>query len=317
VRYRFDLTLSMTDGQTTARAGEHLTYTLRITNTSSYPVTATGVTIVDYLEPGLPDLTSTVLSYSGGTPGWSYAGSDGDYAMYEYAVGALGPNQSRTITMAVQVINPLPAGVLAVRNSAEIVDDGAGGVESDPTNQTASDTDIVAGADLAITGLSLLSQAGQQATVIVTVTNQGVDATLGPDGVGWFGTDLYVKPAGSSAPLGPQDRYLGACPTATNYCPNDIRWSLYQITNPHGGAGLAPGESWVLTYTTALPAGNEFWLYAQTDTFWGEKGDPDPTMFGSSQHGRLVEADEANNISGVLIVRTGSRVFLPLVVKNR
>jgi hypothetical protein len=188
---------------------------------------------------------------------------------------------------------------------------------SSPVQPGESDnTSVVSGPDIAVTGLRVVSISAQQATIVVTVTNQGISATIGPDSTGWFGTDLYVKPAGDPPPSGPSDRYLGACPTPTNYCPSDIRWDLYRVTKYPGGAGLAPGESWVLTYTYPLSAGSEYWLYVQADPFWGERGDPDPMLvFGSSPHGRIVEVDEANNIFGpVLVDLTVKQVLLPAVM---
>ncbi|HEY4691662.1 MAG TPA: hypothetical protein VIK33_20305 [Anaerolineae bacterium] len=316
VKYRFDLSLSKTDGLLTASAGDRLTYTLRITNTAAYPVTATGVIITDYLEPGLPGLTATVLSFAGGTPGWSFVEVDaGGNQVYAYPIGALGPNQSRAITMAVQITGTLPPGVLAVRNSAEASDDGLSGIEVDPSNQSASDTDVVAGPDLAVTGMRLVSRSGLRVTIAVTVTNEGKDATQGPPATGgWFGSDLYVKSVGDPPPYGPGDRYLGVCPTPTNYCPSDLRPDLYRITKSYGGEGLAPGESTTLMYTYELPAEDVYWLYAQADTFWGQG----TSEFGTSANGRIVEGDESNNIYGPLIIDVSDfRVFLPAVLKNR
>ncbi len=191
-----------------------------------------------------------------------------------------------------------------------------GGFESDPSDRAVGHTVIVSGPDIVVAGLHVVSTSAQQATIVVTVTNQGISATVGPDNTGWFGTDLYVKPVGDPPPSGPGDRYLGACPTPTNYCPWDIRWDLYRITKYSEGEGLAPGESWVLTYTYPLSAGTEYWLYVQADTFWGERGDPD-LLFGSSLHGRIVEDDEANNIFGpALVDLTIKRVFLPLAMHD-
>jgi len=308
VKYRFDLALTQTDGRITAAAGERLTYTLRITNTATYPTTATGILITDYLEPGLPGLTATVLSYVGGTPGWAFAETDADgNAVYEYALGALGPNQSRSITLAVQITGALPAGVLAVRNSAEAADDGLNGIEIDPSNQLASDTDIVAGPDLAVTGIRLINRSGLQATVVVSITNQGFEAANN------FGSDLYVKSVGGPPPWGPGDRYLGICPTPGNYCPGSARWSLYNYTD----TSMAPGQTKTLTYTHTFPSKGVYWLYTQADLFWGQGADPDPTH-GSSQNGRIIEGDEANNIYGpVLLDLSDYKVFVPVILKNK
>ncbi len=315
VAYRYDLALSKSDGRVTAPPGSVLTYTLRLTNTATFPVTATGIIITDYIEAGLPGLTQTVLSFAGGTPGWSFAESGPGYVAYRNVVGSLPPNQSRAITIVVRLTDALPPGVLAIRNSAEMYDDGQGGVELDILNQCcASDIDIVAGPDLIVTGISQLGTSTQPATFVVTLKNQGLDPTRGPDNNGWFTTDLYIKPAGDAAPFGPADRYLGACPTQTNPCAN-VRDSLYRFTKAFGGAGLAPDETWTLTYMFPLTAGQTFWVYAQADVYWA---DPAP-MWGTAQNGRMIEGDEANNIAGPLIVGSGGpgdkKVFLPIVRK--
>jgi hypothetical protein len=153
-------------------------------------------------------------------------------------------------------------------------------------------------------------------TVWVTLENRGPDSTQGPDGKGWFGTDLYVKPAGSASPTGPGDRYLGACPANTNYCPDAIRQDLVKLTKSEGGEGLAPGEVWALTYTYRIPTAGAQWLYAQADTFWGQNGDPDPTLYGSSQQGRITEGLEANNIFGPVSIYVNPNLYLPLIFRG-
>ncbi|HET7091814.1 MAG TPA: hypothetical protein VFL17_24535, partial [Anaerolineae bacterium] len=319
VKYRYDLALSKSDGRTTALAGARLIYTLRITNTASYPVTATGVIITDYIEPGLiepglPVPTATVLSFAGGTPGWSFVenAADGN-AIYRYLVGSLGPNQTRMITMAVEVADPLPPDVLAIENYAETLDDSASGIELDYSNQGIADTDIVAGSELVVTDIRLLSRSELTVTVAVMVTNQGVDPTRGPDGTPPFGTDLYVKPVGAPPPTGPADRTLGLCPPPGPQCDYSVaRWDLYYWWKD----GLAPGATVVLSYTHHLPAEGIYWLYAQADPFWGAEGDPSP-VWGSSLHGRNVEFDEENNIFGPLVITAGgNQVFLPVILKN-
>ena len=185
------------------------------------------------------------------------------------------------------------------------------------TEQSLIRTDVISGPDIVVSDMSLLSGSAWQATIVVTLTNQGISDTVGPDGTGWFGTDLYIKPAGAPRPTGPGDRYLGACPTPTNYCPATIRWGLYTVTKMFSGTGLAAGETWVLTYTYEFTSGGEYWLYAQADPFWGENGDPDPTLFGSSQSGRIVETDESNNILGPVVAQIEyGRLFLPVVARD-
>jgi uncharacterized repeat protein (TIGR01451 family) len=328
VAYRFDLTLSKSDGKTTAGAGEYLTYTLRLTNTAQYPVTATGVIITDYIEPGLPDLSQPVLSFAGGTPGWSYVETDPDKnIIYRYAIGALTAGQTRIITMVLRVTDTLPTGVLAIRNSAEVLDNGQSGVELDPSNQVASDTDIVNGPDLAITGISIQPQRpaiNTPTTVVVTVTNQGLDPALSSDGYGWFWIDLYIKPDGfipAGRPTGPHDRWGSRCVDAYNLpcTEQDGFWAnpLFLYGQPAPGPVLAPGESLSTMFTVQFTEKKIYRLYTQADIEWPGVCTGAFSIYncGSPGNGRMVEGDEDNNIAGALVVLPGAEVYLPVVVK--
>ncbi len=99
-----DLSITKTDGQTTAQPGDELTYTLTIRN--SGPITATNITITE--TPPIP-ITD---------PRWT-AGSNGSYTQI---ISELGPSASVTRTVTLRLPNPLPealrsqiANVAAVR----------------------------------------------------------------------------------------------------------------------------------------------------------------------------------------------------------
>ena len=195
------------------------------------------------------------------------------------------------------------------------------GVEINPLNQIDEDVDVIAGPDILVTGLKASSAnvlPNTPASFYATLKNDGWNTTLGPDGTGWFGVDLYVKPAGSPPPNGPGDRYLGACPTPTNYCPNAIRWDYYRVakfyTTTVGAGGLAPGETWQLTYTLPITPAGTYWLYVQADTYWGE---PSTTTYGTPLHGRIKEGIESNNIFGPIEIEVGyQHLYLPLIFKQ-
>jgi hypothetical protein len=227
------------------------------------------------------------------------------------------------VTFTLNVPLDLPAEYLTITNTAQISAEPPpempDAYETPTNNNVSTDTDIVRGADIVVTGLTVNAthfRQGGTMTVWVTLQNQGPDPTQGPGGTGWFGSDLYVKPANSAPPSGPGDRYLGACPNVTNYCPSTLRLDLYKLTMGPSGNGLAPGESLVLTYTYAIPTVGEHWLYVQADTFWGERGDPDSTLYGSSQHGRIVEGNEENNIFGPVSIYVNPNVYLPIVLRR-
>jgi uncharacterized repeat protein (TIGR01451 family) len=124
-----DLMITKTDGQTAVQAGDLLTYTLTLTNTSVQD--ATGVVLTDTL----PAHTTFISASDGGSesagivawPGFDLAGETSD---------------TRTITL--QVNSVIPIGVTTIINTTTVTDDGASGPDPTPENNTANDTDRVA-----------------------------------------------------------------------------------------------------------------------------------------------------------------------------
>ncbi len=315
IRYRFDLGMNMTDGRIKAHPGSILTYTFYITNVAVLPITVTDVAVTDYLEPGLPGLTQThVLNCVAPCAGWNFAGVDlyGDQ-VYSRTIPQLGPNQSISLAMVTQVSPTLfsdAPDVFAVANYADVIASDLHGIEINGMNQSQEDIDVVAGPDIAVTELradNSRPMPNVPTNFYVTLANIGFDPTIGPDGTGWFGVDLYIKPAYSPPPVGPADRYFGACPTATDYCPTTFRFDQYSIakffTTTLGAGGLSADESWPLTYTLAITPAGTYWIYGQADTYWGE---PMTTTYGTEAHGRIVEGNEVNNIFGPIPIIVGS-----------
>jgi len=305
---RFDVQVAKTNEASYTPLGSTTIYKLYYTNTlNPLNITATNVVLTDIFSPAAHLIADA--------PGWNMVST----GVYTRLIGDLPPGASGWVTFTLNVPSDLPAGYMTITNtvqiSAEPPPEMPDATETPTNNNVATDIDIVRGADIVVTGLTASATRFRQGgvmTVWVTVQNQGPDPTQGPGGIGGFGADLYVKPAGSPPPTGPGDRYLGLCPTMTNYCPDPAaRWALYAWVDE-----LAPGESRGLTYTYAIPTAGEQWLYVQADTFWGEKGDPDPTLYGSSQHGRIVEGREDNNIYGPVSIYVNPNVYLPIVLRR-
>jgi uncharacterized repeat protein (TIGR01451 family) len=306
----FDAYLSKSDDVAAAPIGSRTVYTInygQTANTFGFTVTDSVITDTfapaDYLIADAPD--------------WNFVAP----GVYTYAVGDLGSGDSGFVTMALQIDNAIPADYFVITNTAEIggghVPDVSEAVDAELANNLSVDIDTIRGPDLAIVPGSVtiapssLHQGGTM-TVTVQVRNQGLETPSGPDGQPWFGSDLYIKPIDAPAPVNPGDRYLGACPTNTNYCEGTVR--LDQI-GYYQGDGLTPTQTTTLTYTVNLPSSGWQWLYFQADTFWGQYGDPDPTTYGSSEHGRMFEGNEANNIYGPIAIFVNSNVYLPLIRK--
>ncbi len=144
VRYRFDLQLSMTDNKIRTRLNEILTYTINITNVTSMPIAATGIQVVDLIEPGLPNGTVGALKCASPCTGWTFRGPDVDGSLvYSRVIQSLMPNQSTVLTIVLQVSPTLPSSVNAVANAASALADDVHGVEVNPINQVDEDIDTI------------------------------------------------------------------------------------------------------------------------------------------------------------------------------
>jgi uncharacterized repeat protein (TIGR01451 family) len=304
---KYDLYLTKSDDANTAAIGSSTVYTINYGHAPNvFGFKVAGSIITDTFAPADYLLADA--------PGWNLVAP----GVYTYAVGDLDSGATGFVTIGLQIDNAIPADYSVITNTAEIgggyMPDLPAAIEDALANNLATDLDIIRGPDLAIVPGSVswapssLRQGGT-ITVLAQVRNQGVDVALGPDATGWFGTDLYIKPIAAPAPVNPGDRYLGACPTPTDYCPNSVRFpqiSYYQ------GNGLAPGQAAWLTYTVNLDRGGWQRLYFQADTFWG---DPGSTIYGTAAHGRMVEGNEANNIYGPIAIYVVPKVYLPLIRK--
>lgn len=143
-----DLQVSMSDGVSTARIGQVLTYTIVYTNNDPRGSPGTVLTLT-------PPLSTTFLR---GTAGWAAAGG-----AYTLTLGNLAAGVSGTAIFVVQV-NGKPAG--GVLNSiVQIGYDGSLGNDPNPVNNTAIDSDSVAVVDLYISTDDLKS------SIVVSATN--------------------------------------------------------------------------------------------------------------------------------------------------
>jgi len=162
-----NLTITKTDGLTTVSPGNNLAYTLTITNNGNQD--ATGVVVTDTI----PSFTSYVSSSNGGT----FSSGVVTYPAFNLASGA-------TVVRTVNVnVNPtVPSGVNSITNTANVTDDGSNGVDSNPADNTAQDTDVLnANPDLTIikTDGQTNTTPGQTLTYNLTVNNAGNQGATG------------------------------------------------------------------------------------------------------------------------------------------
>lgn len=168
-----DLRIVKDDGGITSSAGGVIAYTLNYTNAGNRD--ASGVVITETVPP------NTTFNAGASTIGWSCLDGSPAGTMCTFLVGALNAGASGSITFAVTVNNPLPAGVAQIDNSVSIADDGVNGNDVNPAdNQDGEDTPVTAVPDLQITkddGVTVVSP-GQTITYTLTVRNVGTqDAT--------------------------------------------------------------------------------------------------------------------------------------------
>ncbi|MCB0190548.1 MAG: DUF11 domain-containing protein [Anaerolineae bacterium] len=121
-----DLTLEKTDGGVSTAPGGTVVYTLSYANVSN--TGATGVTITDTIP------ANTTFNATASTPGWSCGATS-----CTFAIGNVDGNTGGTVDFAVDVDDPIPAGVTAINNSASIADDGSKGPDPTPANNVAAD----------------------------------------------------------------------------------------------------------------------------------------------------------------------------------
>jgi LPXTG-site transpeptidase (sortase) family protein len=169
-----DLQLDKSDGGVTAQPGDVVVYTLTVSNVGN--ADASGVTVSETV----PDRTTFVPGSS--TSGWTCAGGGVAGSACSLVVsGGVAADGATNIDFAVQVVNPAPAGLEQVDNTASVTDDGTHGPEPTPADNADTEiTPIDAAPDLTITkddGLDIVSP-GTTLTFAMTVQNVGdQDAT--------------------------------------------------------------------------------------------------------------------------------------------
>ncbi len=164
-----DLTISKTDGGTSAQPGSTITYTLSYTNAGAQG--ASGVVLTEMVP------ANTTFNPGASTAGWICLPNNNAGSTCSLAIGSLnGGGANGSASFAVNVVNPLPAGVSQVSNSAQIGDDGANGADPTPANNSASDsTPVNAQPDLTLSKDAGVTQFLPGDTIVYTLsyTNTG------------------------------------------------------------------------------------------------------------------------------------------------
>ncbi|MBP7227930.1 MAG: DUF11 domain-containing protein, partial [Longilinea sp.] len=138
-----DLTLVKDDGGVTTTPGGVVAYTLTYANVGNQD--ATGVVITDVVP------VNTTFDLAGSTAGWSCADNAPAGTTCTINIGTVAAGAGGSVTFALQVDNPLPAGVTQVLNAAVVADDGTNGTDPTPGNNTDDEpTPVDAAPDLTL-----------------------------------------------------------------------------------------------------------------------------------------------------------------------
>ncbi|MCB9436685.1 MAG: DUF11 domain-containing protein [Anaerolineales bacterium] len=139
-----DLTIVKDDGGVTTTPGGVVVYTLDYANVGNQD--ATGVVISDTVP------VNATFNLANSTAGWSCADGAPAGTVCTFAVGNLASGANGSVDFAVNVDNPLPAGVTQIDNVSTIADDGNNGPDPTPPNNTDPDfTPVDANPDVTIT----------------------------------------------------------------------------------------------------------------------------------------------------------------------
>ncbi|MCP4988788.1 MAG: DUF11 domain-containing protein, partial [Colwellia sp.] len=172
-----DLVVTKSDGGIVAGAGDMVLYAVTVANVGNQH--ASGVE----LSETVPANASFVAAAS--APGWACSGTSAGSAC-TLAVGSVAAGAApQSFAFAVRIDDPLAAGVTEVANTVVATDDGSGGAEQNPGDNTAReitplDVGVSTGPDLAVTKSDdgAVVSAGDVLVYALEVTNLGnQDAT--------------------------------------------------------------------------------------------------------------------------------------------
>ncbi len=282
-----DLTLSKSDGGVTATPGATLVYTLTYANTGNQE--ATGVVIAETL----PTHTTFV-----GPTGWNCVGTS-----CQYALGALPATAAGDITFIVAVVQPLPAGVTQIVNTASIADDGSNGPDPTPANNTATtSTPVEATPDLEISksnGVDTV-QPGDTLTYRIVVTNTG---------------DQNATGVRITDNLPAYTNFIGASDGGSQTTPGVVTWPTFAL------AGDGASVTRVLTVTVAdpFPADTNILTNTATVADDGANGpDPTPANNAAEDVDTVIAAPilHLSKDDGMTTVAPGNTIIYRLVITN-
>jgi len=189
-----DLALAKDDGGITGVPGGVIAWTLNYTNFGDQ--NATGASIADTVP------ANTVFNPGASTAGWACAPDNNPGSLCTIAIGGVaGAGDGGSVTFAVNVDNPLAAGVTQVANNATVGDDGSNGADTNPGNNTAGDTtplDAVPDLNIAKDDGGISATAGDVVAYTLDYQNVGDQNATGVRITETVPADTTFNPAASS-----------------------------------------------------------------------------------------------------------------------
>ncbi|MFM9960495.1 MAG: Ig-like domain-containing protein, partial [Planctomycetaceae bacterium] len=165
-----DLRLTKTDFTNSISPGQGSVYTLNVGNFGTQA--ASNVVVTETVSLG------TTFNPAFSDPAWTNVGG----GVYEYSIISLPAGASFNINFSVLIDNPAVAGQSDIVNTATITDDGSNGPDLDPSNNSATDTNMLDALpmyDIGIDDLQAAAQPGESLTYFVNFNNYGLQDGTG------------------------------------------------------------------------------------------------------------------------------------------
>lgn len=248
-----DLSLSKSVSNSSPAAGATISYTLSVTNASTSPNSASGVTVRDLLPTGV-----TYVSDNGGG---AYSSATGNWT-----VGTLTAGQTKTLTITVTVNASAGA---TVTNTAEVTASSITDIDSTPNNGLTTEDDY-ASRSFTVSGTP---SAGTPPTLACTVGSVLQDWDLLSWSAGSTNNSYTITGIGSIAfavtnSASPDATISGSPVTSQTltggYAPANNVYFGYDFTNRTDYATIA------ITLPTAVP-GAQFQIYDVDLGSWADK----------------------------------------------